>query len=118
MGTKMDKDLEKVKDLLDKSDDKKDDGDDDDKFNDVMGVFYKESSQKVSKLQSDFSSTIKGVQDLAKFYGEKVKESQFKVEEFFGIFNEFRETFIENRDKIINIEKDKEKQRKKEEAKR
>merc|ERR1712099_155690 len=80
-----------------------------------MGVFYKESSQKVSKLQSDFSSTIKGVQDLAKFYGEKVKESQFKVEEFFGIFNEFRETFIENRDKIINIEKDKEKQRKKQE---
>merc|ERR1712087_429586 len=62
--------------------------------------------------------TITAVQDLAKFYGEKVKPSQFKLEEFFGIFHEFRLTFIENRDKIDKAEADKAKELKKIEAKK
>ena len=129
--TKMDKDLEKVKGLLpdDKShdDEKKDNDDDDDddhddqhkdKFNEVMSSFYIDANSKVQQLIKNFNETIQNVQELAKFYGEKVKPSQFKVEEFFGIFNEFRDTFIENKDKIIAQELEVERARKKEEAKR
>merc|ERR1712228_90676 len=47
-----------------------------------------------------------------------VKPSQFKLEEFFGIFHVFRLTFIENRDKIVKAEADKAKELKKIEAKK
>merc|ERR1712154_368374 len=117
--TKMDKDLEKVKDLLSgNSNEKNEKNEEEDLFDEVMGKFYEESCKKVQKLQTDFNSTIKNVQDLAKFYGEKVKPSQFKLEEFFGIFNEFRLTFIENRDKIVKAEAEKAKELKKIEAKK
>eukprot|EP01084_Bolivina_argentea_P319103 553498_1 len=112
--TKMDKDLEKVKDLLqeNKSDNEKD------RFQTVMQEFYDASDKKIKQLQKDFNETITGVMDLAKFYGEKVKPSQFKLEEFFGIFNEFRITFVDNRDKILKIENDKQKEAKKAAAKK
>jgi len=114
--TKMEKDLAKVKDLLpDNPEEKKDNQD---QFNDVMGAFYAEADEKVKALIKNFNDTITNVQDLAKFYGQKVKPTQFKVEEFFGIFDEFRSTFIENRDKIIAAELEIEKAKKKEAAKK
>jgi len=114
----MDKDLDKVKELLkdNKDNDESKEEQEEDKFNDVMSAFYKESSTKIKDLQTDFSNTITEVQELAKFYGEKVKPSQFKLEEFFGIFNSFREEFIENKEKIEKQEAEEEKIRKKEEA--
>merc|ERR1712056_61016 len=83
-----------------------------------MGPFYHEAKDKLKQLQADFTSTNESIVDLAKFYGLKVKMSQFKVEEFFGIFNEFRLEFIESRDKILKVEAEKEKERRKVEAKR
>lgn len=37
-------------------------------------------------------------------WGEKVKPSQFKVEEFFSVFHEFRQQFIAERKKILDKE--------------
>merc|ERR1712013_16334 len=107
----MEKDLDRVQGLL--GDEKKDDGDDIDKFDEIMREWYAQTKAKASALQKLFTDTISDVQDLAAFYGEKVKPSQFKMEEFFGIFNEFRLTFIESRDKIEKDEAEKEKAKKK-----
>merc|ERR1712232_1250453 len=120
--TNLDKDLEKVTNLLDYYKTHKDDDDvkeeEKDMFESIMQKFYDDSLKKVQNLQKNFNGTIQAVQDLAKFYGEKVKPSQFKLEEFFGIFHEFRLTFIENRDKIVKAEMDKAKELKKIEAKK
>merc|ERR1712228_105973 len=117
--TNLDKDLEKVTNLLDyykkQGDDDKEE-DEEDLFVPIIQKFYDDSYKKVQNLQKNFTDTITAVQDLAKFYGEKVKPSQFKLEEFFGIFHEFRLTFIENRDKIDKAEADKAKELKKIEA--
>jgi len=120
--TNLDKDLEKVTNLLDYYKTHKDDDDvkeeEKDMFESIMQKFYDDSLKKVQNLQKNFNGTIQAVQDLAKFYGEKVKPSQFKLEEFFGIFHEFRLTFIENRDKIVKAEMDKAKELKKIEARK
>ena len=70
----------------------------------------------VKKLAADLSSTKDSIVDLATFYGLKVNSSQFKFEEFFQIFNQFRTEFVESRDRILKNEAEKEKARKKQEA--
>eukprot|EP01083_Nonionella_stella_P051935 137962_1 len=107
---KMDKDLGKVNALLkEKAEAKNEAIDDRDRFELVMTPFYKESSARIETLQNYFHVTITKVQDLAKFYGEEVKPSLFKLKDFFGIFNQFRAAFIVSRDKVINSGKDLEK---------
>eukprot|EP01083_Nonionella_stella_P172331 591105_1 len=107
---KMDKDLGKVNALLkEKAEAKNEAIDDRDMFEEVMTPFCKESSARIETLQNYFHVTITKVQDLAKFYGEEVKPSLFKLKDFFGIFNQFRAAFIVSRDKVINSGKDLEK---------
>lgn len=89
--------------------------DDEDKFVPIMQDFYKKAEKEVKQLRKLHEESMANVKALANFYGEEVKKD-IKFEEFFGIFNKFRDSFIENINKIKDIELKAEKEEKKRKA--
>eukprot|EP01083_Nonionella_stella_P223047 795349_1 len=75
-----------------------------DRFFIVMDKFYESTLSKVQDLQQSWSDAMGDIQELAISFGERVNEIQFKTEEFFSIFNDFRNAFIESQNKMDKIE--------------
>eukprot|EP01084_Bolivina_argentea_P294656 507068_1 len=102
--TKMGNELQKLRSLLIELDDSKDEND---RFGVSMYEFYNETVTKVQHLQQGWTDCVDDILDLAAFFGENVKASKFKPEEFFSIFNDFRKEFVQGKEKIIEVEEKK-----------
>ena len=104
--TQMNDALEKLKRILNEIDS----GNKNDRFRDVMQVFYDESVRKVRDLKQGWIDAMNDIQSLAVYFGEKVNVSVFTTEKFFGVFDDFRNEFMEHRNKIIGMEERRERQ--------
>ncbi|ETO05164.1 hypothetical protein RFI_32232, partial [Reticulomyxa filosa] len=98
-----------------KEEESKDDPKEEDKFVPVMQEFYKKAEKDVKQLRKSYEDLSNNVKHLATFYGEEVKKD-IKFEEFFGIFSKFRDAFVENINKIKEMEAKVEKEEKKRKA--